>query len=339
MSTTLKFKFQYLDANGSPTGFLSKKGLLDGEHLTLDKTPIPLDAIIRATRRFNNLLVEASTDQLEPAVIAIQISSGSVRKLHSSINQTASARQIKSRQQRLVELGKAHLFRQALCPQCNSTIDLSGFPETPQSHCPYCDVISTLRQDADPDELGHGLCDECNYFSAPREFTIFYFYFLLFLAGYRYQRVYRCTTCMKRSAWKMLWGNLIFILGVPTAVTQLLRAYFGGNRANTVYPNIDHANKLAQQGRYEQAMAAYEAILQQRPNAAGIWFNQGLAAIQAKQYEEAIARLTLALEDCGNYQPAAAALIHCYETLGRKQEVEALKLQWQDPEADDTEAR
>ena len=57
MPETIRFKFKYLDDQGNETGFLSKKGSFDGERLELDSEEIPAVAILRATRRFNRIIL------------------------------------------------------------------------------------------------------------------------------------------------------------------------------------------------------------------------------------------------------------------------------------------
>jgi tetratricopeptide (TPR) repeat protein len=132
---------------------------------------------------------------------------------------------------------------------------------------------------------------------------------------------------MRGEAWKMLFGNLLFLVGVPVAIVQLFRAY-GGTDVGGKYPGLDSANVKARSGNFEQAIADYRKILDKQPVAAGVKYNIARAFLQREDFQGAAKMLEYALSDCANYGPAAHALAGCYERLGEQEKLAELKRQW-----------
>ncbi len=323
---TMPFKFKFLDKQGNETGFFSRKGSFDGETLTLDDQNISADVIYAVENRGNRMVIVEATDVENPTQIALAITSGSVDKLKQALGVARSAAAAVRRKEELTKEGRGHEFREVVCPQCDATNDLTGFQDSPQMDCDFCHSVSTIG-DPSGEEKEYKLCDECGMYSKPRKFTIFYFYFLLVVYGWSSRTTWRCPGCMRGEAWKMFFGNLIFILGVPVAIVQLIRAY-GGTDLAAMYKGLDGANLKARSGKMEAAVASYRKILDQHPQAAGIKYNVGLAFLQQNQLQAAKTTLEAALNDCANYQPAANLLAHCYTELGETEHLEALKAAW-----------
>lgn len=80
------------------------------------------------------------------------------------------------------------------------------------------------------------------------------------------------------------------------------------------------ANQLLQQRKYAEALPLYQKLLQGEPDGHSLLFNAGIAAQQSGQAELAL-RYLLHLKEL---EPAApdtrAALVRCYQALGRKTE-------------------
>ena len=333
--TSIRFKFRFVDGEGNESGFLAKRGSFDGTTLDLGGTEIPILAVVRAERRLNRLILWLLRENDSVAPLAVAVRSG-LKPLLSEIVATSSARWAELRQERLRAEGRAHEFRAEVCPTCGGTIDLSGRPASPQLYCQYCDALVTIDGDGPLDEARYHHCDECGFFAQPKAFTIFYFYFLLVIYGCRYRRTYMCNTCMRGEGWKMLGGNLIFILGVPTAVTQLVRAYFGGSNLSRAFSGLDKANALAKRNRPEQAAPIYNAIASRIGHGAGIHFNEGLAHARNGRLEEAVGPLQDAIGECSNYPHAYSALCGCYDRLGMNEDLQQLREDWGDAPEEDT---
>jgi tetratricopeptide (TPR) repeat protein len=324
----LTFKYHPLDDKGQATGFLSTKGSFDGEFLTLGKEKLPAQAIMKCICVGSRLVVILAGKE-EPISVPMLITRGSASVLNQKFNQIASVYQTQAHQELLDKAGKGHTFYAQPCPCCQCMIDLTGWPATPQVHCPFCSHILTL-ENPPADEKRYQLCSSCGLYSEPKQFTIAYFYFLFIVYGYSYKRVHMCNACARSEAWKMLGGNLLFIILVPMAIVQLIRAYRGGSARSVTFQGLDRANAFQTARQYDRATAEYEKIEQRLPNHAGVLFNHGLALQRSTRAKDAVVVYERALAACANFPPAARALIACYHQLGRKDDAERLNALWTD---------
>jgi len=325
----IRFKFHWVGENGQPAGFLAKKGVVDEEAVTLRDVRIPVGAIVACDVRGSYLVLVVAQEGGEAAQIVVH--TGQAKRVREQVGRLRSAVVSEMHRKELEARGEGHLFRQQSCPSCGATVDLTGMDETPQVYCGYCDSITTLRSPEGVTvtevERGFRLCDECAMYSAPRQFTIFYFYFLLVVYGWRSRTTWRCPGCMRGEAWKMLLGNLIFVLGVPTSLVQLFRSY-GGTSIGGLYPGLDRANLRAARGDLAGAIEAYQKVLDRRPVSAGVKYNIGQALAREGEPADASEMFEMALADCGNYQPAASGLAACYEQLGEDEKLADLRRRW-----------
>lgn len=328
----IDFKYKLLDADGKQTGLRSLSGSVDDKQLVLDGEAVPLVAVRGALRRFDRLVIQLLQEGGEVAALAIAVTGGKPRRVAEEINRNASQRLADRRRELVAKQGRS--FSATECPQCGATVETTGFATGPQLYCNYCDSLSTFGPDAPAHEQRYRICDECGLYACPRAFTLFYFYFLLFVYGYSYRRTHCCHTCMRPQAWKMLGANLLFVLGVPVALAQLVRSYRGGGGWD--FTGLDQANAAAKRGNLGVAVPAYEAVIRRLPAAAGVHYNLGLAQMGKGQWEPAIASLEASLRDCPTYAPAAKALAQCYQVAGREDALQALLARWgADAVADD----
>ncbi len=325
----MTFKFRFLNDQGHEQSMFAKRGSFDGESLQLDDVSLPAAAIAHVDIRGNRMMMSVMAE--EPQMVAISVAKGDAAELMLMLGRARSAAWCRIHKEKLEQEGRGHEFRQEQCPHCGAMLDLTGMPQSPQVSCEFCHALGTLpgsNVDAPPNEKHFRLCDECGMYSRPRQFTIFYFYFLFVVYGWSSRTTWRCPGCMRGEAWKMFFGNLLFVLGVPVALVQLFRAYGGADMASDDFPGLDSANLKARQGRCRDAIAAYQGILTKRRISAGVKYNLGLAFLADRDVEDAAAAFQFALSDCANYQPAAAAMARCLEELGRDEELAELKKQW-----------
>ena len=335
-SRPIDFKFKWINEQGQETGFLSKKGHFDGETITLEKTEIPVVVIVR-TETYDNRMVLQAIAGNEPVVIAFTVSKPSARELKTAIDAARSVSWAKMHREKLEEEGRGHDYRHEQCPHCGATLILTEMPRTPQLYCHFCNTLATVDPtvEALAGERDLRICDECGMFSKPRKFTVFYFYFLVFFYGWNYRSTWRCPACMRGDAWKMFFGNLPFVLGVPVALTQLGRSY--GGSVIGPFAGLDTANIKARKGNALGALAGYRAILQRVSHSAGVKYNLGLALRQQKDTARAVEMFRLALEDCSNYVPAYHHLAACYQELGDTEDLAELKRIWGEADQDEKE--
>src|SRR6056297_122756 len=335
----LEFKFRFLDEKGNPQGLFSKKGSFGDQVLQLDTQSIPAIAIEKVAIR-DDRLVMVVRDEDDPEryssvlVIVYKVAS----QLKHLIDAARSQFVAQAHREELEREGRGHEFRAVPCPACAAILDVTGFEPTPQVYCDFCEVLSTVAADTPvKNERDYKLCDTCGMYSSPRRFTSFYFYFLLVIYGWHSSTSFRCPACMRGEAWKMFAGNLLFVLGIPAAIYQLVRAY-GSDRVAGALAGLHSANLAAKKGNVPAAVTAYEKILDRVPIAAGLHYNLALSLANAGRLEQAAAAAELSLGDCANYRPSAGLLLALYEQLGRSEDAAELKMQWgvDESAADDT---
>ncbi|MCO6045888.1 tetratricopeptide repeat protein [Aeoliella sp. ICT_H6.2] len=326
-----QFKFKWLNDQGQPQGFYSKKGHFDGETLVLDTVDLPSAAILDVDYRERTVILSVVGENSEPVHLLFNVTSGSADRLKLMLGRARSRAWARRHKEELASEGRSSEYRDVTCPHCHAVIDLSGFAKTPQVSCEFCHTVSDDQSESfdapAKGEKKYRLCDECGMFSKPRRFTIFYFYFLLVVYGFSHRQTWRCPGCMRSEAWKMLLGNAIFVLGVPVAIAQLFRAY-GGTDVGGKYPGLDSANIKARNGKFQQAIDDYRKILDKQPVAAGVKYNIAMAFLHREDWEGAARMFQYSLTDCANYRPSARGLAACYEHLGETEKLAALKKQW-----------
>ena len=193
------FKFKWIDAAGDEEGFLRKKGSFDGQTLKLDDAELPAEAIISLETHGNRLTLSIHTGESEPTVCAFAVSGVASKRLKGIIDVARSASWAKLEREELEQKGEGHLYREATCQHCTAVITLSRMEDTPQLYCSFCDTLTTVKNPSSAPLGGKSLriCDECGMFSKPAKFTIFYFYFLLVIYGFRQSTNWSCPGCMR----------------------------------------------------------------------------------------------------------------------------------------------
>ena len=327
--TSILFKYQIINEAGQPTSWLSKKGKFDGVQIHIDGESFPATAIYHTTLVNKVFVFVLGGSDGGARVVSMLVHSGNVKQLKTEIDKIRSAAQVTLAEQVWRSQGQAGAFRKEVCPNCSATLDLSNFDATPQLFCDYCDTVYTVpKQPETPiNESEYRLCEHCGMYSRPRKFTEFYFYFLFVAYGFWTKESMRCPACMRGTAWKMFAINFLFVLGTIPSIYQLIRAY-ASDKVGGVLSGLHTANLKATKRNYSAATKIYQSILERVPVAAGIHYNLGLALVQNQEWERASAAFELSLDDCSNYRYAAGGLMHCYETLGRKEELSSMQKLW-----------
>jgi tetratricopeptide (TPR) repeat protein len=319
----ITFKFKFVNANGHETGFFSSQGTLAENELVLDKTQFPLECIYRVVQRYNRLaIVYSSANGQATMVIAPQ--SNVVGKLKETIDRLCSYRWAEARHAQLMQEGRGAAFRTAKCRRCTATVDLTGFRETPQFYCPFCESILNSDYEADERLNAYRLCDKCRFYCRPIRFTAVY----IILNVYSWRVHHSCHVCMRRECWKMLLGNILPpFIGSLWAIGHTVRAYFAGSLDATL-PELVRANAYAHGGRIDAARDLYDEMLERFPVQAGLRYNLALAYSRAQQWEECLEAAERALEDCSNYTPAADLVCQMLARLNRADEAGQFASSW-----------
>lgn len=332
------FRFHWLNQLGHPTSMFSKKGSFDGETVVLEKSSIPVAAIVESVTRQQILVLSTFTgDDQQPVVhLILKPSSQSVTKaLKKKIDIARSKSWAQHHRDELSNKGQAHRYRDFACPHCSAVTVLTEFPETPQFYCRFCQSLSTIGSpELMKEEKGLKICDECGMYSRPKEFTIFYFYFLLVIYGWWYHTTWRCPACMRADAWKMLFGNLLFIVGVPIAIIQLVRAY-GSESMGGQFKGLNAANIRACKGDANGAFKLYQVIMERVPSSAGLKYNLATALLRMKDIEKATQACELSLCDCSSYAPAYHLLRELYSQTNASEKLREIDNIWSHGEEPD----
>jgi tetratricopeptide (TPR) repeat protein len=323
----ITFKFKFVNTSGHETGFFATQGTLTENELILGKETYPLGYIYRVIRRYSRLAIVYSSVN-GPATMVIAPQGGMDARLKETIDRLCSYRWAEARHAQLVQEGKGAAYRTAKCRRCTATVDLTGFRETPQFYCPYCENI--LQSDYAVDERldAYRLCDKCRFYCQPARFTAVY----IILNVYSWREHHSCHVCMRRECWKMLAGNILPpFIGIIFATYHTIRAYYAGNLDATL-PELVRANAYAQRGKIDQARELYEAMLERFPVQVGLRYDLAMAYAKAQEWEDCLVAAQRALEDCSNYQPAADVVYQALTHMGRGEEAEHFAKSWGMPE-------
>ena len=124
----------------------------------------------------------------------------------------------------------------------------------------------------------------------------------------------------------MLFGNIFGLLGLPVAVTQLIRSYRGRVEKGPL-KGLDDANILANRGKIDRALDRYDVLMDNLPINAGIKYNIGSGLLTKGDAVHAESMFLLSLEDCSNFAPSLSGLLFCYQQLGKDAERKQLEFQ------------
>ena len=303
----VRFKYKLVARNGQRQGFFSTQGVVERDRLVLGDEELPLDTVLRAIARYDVLKVSVAMDDGQVGSVVLAVTSGSLRDVRAAVNRTASATWERRRKAEEPEPGAPPL-RFETCPHCRSRVDVTGRPRTAQVWCLYCECVGTLGPHPDPDEARYRLCDVCGYYGSPVLFTSFLIWFALVVWGFKSRKMQSCRACMRREAWSMFGKNLLFVVGAPFALVQLIRAYASGKIVEGRFAGLDAANARARAGKTDDAVRRYLEIEARERRPAGVAFSRGLALRIARRPAEAALAFEDALASCANYGPAEERL-------------------------------
>lgn len=307
MEGSLKVKFRVVDEGGTAKGLLASRGMLGGAGFQSKRVAIEVGRFVRAEARAERVImwIEVDAGSVEPRVIEVYRPRASL--FAQRFNRIASEARMLARQAEMEARGRAAEMRVVRCGACEGLIDLADFPEGHEAYCPYCETVTNAGVSRKEQEQIRR-CDRCGYFSMPRTITCFYGYFLVVAVGWIFHRKHMCSACMRAEAWKMLAVNALFLIGVPVALTQLARAYFGGTALGGVYGGLEAANVAARKRRHEKALERYAEISARLGGSSIAAFNSGLALALADRNPEARRAFEASLRACPNFEPGGRAL-------------------------------
>jgi hypothetical protein len=307
------FDFRYL--RGGQVTFGKRHGAIGPAALTLDDTEIPYERLLETTTRADRLILVLG-EGVEPGPrlskfleqgrwVAVRPAKLDARQLERAIDRRASSHQAELRRQDLIARGMEHLVRTVTCPVCKATVDLSGLDPTRYTYCPFCESVFGQDSRDVTDGRRYRTCDECGLFDRIQQYPEFYFYFLLVVYGFSYKQRFLCDSCAHRLFLKALAINLIFLLGVPTAVWVKVKSLRGREPS---FAALADGNSLARGGRYREAAPLYAQLLKAHPDHPAILMNQALGHLEGGDQAGAAQVLARSVAACNNYLPALQLL-------------------------------
>ena len=325
-----------MDEGNVTGGVFALSGTFNGKELTLDEEVYPVKEIAGVVVAENvlSIVVQDEDDWLTLSIVIVGEKPHTVKR---AIDGSRSSFEAAEEQKQLIEEGQGASFRSEKCPHCEATISLSKFADSPQCFCDYCQTLFTIRDQYGSQanesktlpqnlETKYRICDECGMYSFPKKFSKFYFIFLVYFIHFAHDKTVRCPACMRWEAWKMFFGNIFGLLGLPVAFVQLFRSYRGRIEKGPL-KGLDDANRLASRGKVERALHRYDKLMDNLPINAGIKYNIGSGLLTKGDAPHAETMFLLALEDCSNYTPALNGLHFCYRSLGKDRKLKELEFQ------------
>ena len=324
LSEPIEFTIQLETAEGKFQG----PGSYDGVRLCLGEQSFRVQQILDLQVDQGTLTISWIDDDEQPLFAEVQIYGIPADELRQHLRAGLTKATAAAEKERLIETGQLDSYQDIVCPFCKSTIMLVDVPYTPQVFCEECQTLfSRDREEIGDIERFFRVCAGCDMYSRPRHFSVFYFYFLIFTFGFHHDSTFQCSACMRRSAWKMVIGNLFGLLALPFALIQLKRAYTTESLTG-VFEGLDDANGLAARKKIELALDKYDLVMDRVPINAGVKFNIAKGLMLKKDFEHARQMFEMSLEDCANYWPSIMGIVDCLEALGDEAQLAATRKFW-----------
>ena len=306
----VKFKFRFV-RDQKPVGLFAKKARATDQTLLLDQEPVAYADILDSTRRDRRVaftlaptaeLGEKTRKALQGEnTLVLEVSQIEAKDLERHIDRASSAIHAERRRQEFIQAGKENLFQSATCLNCQATIDLSDFNRTTYIYCRFCESILKYSGEVITPGDSYRPCDECGMFDRVRGYTVFNFYFLIVAYGFSYRRTHVCDNCAVRLAKRALLTNLIFIVGVPSAVYMWIKAITGRESS---LRTLAKANALARKGKFKEADEIYVQFAGPYPEHPALLRNRSLGHLYGNSLNVAASLLSRSLKSCTNYLPS-----------------------------------
>ncbi len=308
------FKFRYV-VGGNTRGLRFKTGAFAADSMAFGDDHVPYETIIDTVTRGNRVIIALAPEFAPSGKLAKSLNEGGLlvleprgigaRALEMAIDRECSTREAERLHRTLKAQGQEHLIRTEMCPVCDSTVDLSGLEATQYVYCRFCESIFSADRSQVTSGEQYRICDDCSMFDRIQAYPEFYFYFLLIVYGFSYKKRFLCDSCAHRLFLKALGLNLLFLIGLPTAIWVKIKSMVGREERFAALPE---ANALARAGQPREASLGYDAILRNQPNHPAILRNQAMGHLNAGDETTAIDLLRRSLASCNQYLPVVRML-------------------------------
>ncbi|PKK88650.1 MAG: hypothetical protein CVV64_17830 [Candidatus Wallbacteria bacterium HGW-Wallbacteria-1] len=327
MNTDLKFKFNFIDANGNTRFFLTKHGKLNDKSLELHEWNIDLSHIADTATRDNRLIIQLGREfrpapglqdyLLDGCALVAEIYGADARELEKNIDRVSSKTDAAKVQAALEQEGRGDQFKVCKCSNCKATVNISELPESEFIYCRYCESVLTLAGKVVTNGDQYRLCEECGMFSRVQNYTEFYFYFLLVVYGYSYKKRFMCDNCAGSMFWKMLLYNFLFIIGIIPTMAVLYKSLVGRDSA---LAELGKANTLAAKGRFTEADQKFRNLRGKLSSHPGILYNMSMGHFRGNDGTFGGKLLLESMKSCSNFLPTMELIQRIQKSLPDDQE-------------------
>ena len=142
-------------------------------------------------------------------------------------------------------------------------------------------------------------------FDRIQKYPEFYFYFFLIIYGFRYKQRFLCDSCAHDLFLKTFGLNLLFLIGVPTAIWVKIKSLTG---RDSQFEILAKANSLARGGRYQEAKPHFDIVLRSQSDHPAVLMNQALGHLAAGDQSGAVSVLKKSASACNHYIPVLRML-------------------------------
>jgi tetratricopeptide (TPR) repeat protein len=306
----LTFQFKFVNQYGLPEGLLPKSGSVTRAGLILDGNLIFYNHIYRIERYKRKIVVVLMPFSIVGKTISkhfypgypsfiIRVR-GFAEEVQSIINRRISTAKANDLKRTMTTEEIKRNFKKQNCPHCDAAINLTYVPITPYIYCEYCETIFDYYGNLLPGGNTYRICPEIGLYDRVAHYVSQTFYVQQKKVYADYRHFICSDTYMHLLFEKNFLKNLLFIFGAITNGYHKIRSLVG---RNPNYPELVKANLHAQRGEAHEAERIYLSLLSITKNHPGIYFNIGMAFLNAGGIDLALPYFKKSLECCANYSP------------------------------------
>ncbi len=305
------FIFVFTRENGKPIDFFIQKkfeGKVEESGLRLGPVMIPYKFINRNIYKKSHISLQLKSDFIVPAelkkyfrknsVFYLGIKRGLGQDVSKNINLKCSESIIEENFDGVKEEDIS------LCPVCEMKI-ITRDKRCNYFYCKFC--YSIFDQNLKVVSNGKILkkCPECGYYGRIKKYQEFYFVFLFMFIAWHEKEVFLCDNCAMDLGWRMLLGNLLFLLGIPPTIAVFIET----KRKRTEYvKNLIKGTKYCKRGKLHQADEYYNNLSKYYQEQPGLLYNLALSALQSGDLVNSRTNLQRSINACPTYQPALSLI-------------------------------
>ena len=312
----LGFRYRYVDENGKSQGFIRQTGSVTRDGISLHDQRIFIRDVYRVQRHNDILVISLKpyatlSKEISEAIVprhnalVIDVDEMLAEKVKSVIDRQCTAMHARDNWGHLSKDQRDKQFQRIECPRCDSIIDLTNLVPSPLVHCKHCEATFDKFGYLLPGSEDYKICPECNHYGRVQDNTEFKAYTLYKDTAFSAKRTQCCDTCAHRMFLRNVWKNLTLIFGFFVSIFFKLNSR---RNRNPLYKGLQEANYHAQNGNMVEADIIFTDLILRNDRHPGIYYNYGLAFLNAGERDRAAFQFKKSLDVCSNYAPTLEIL-------------------------------